>query len=70
MFCLFTGLAAAQPARLRPLPDLDKNVKTGPAVGSPIPAFRAMDQNGREQTFETLRGEKGLVLLFFRSADW
>lgn len=70
VFSLFAGLAAGQPVRLRPLPDLDKNVKTGPAVGSAIPAFRATDQNGRERTFETLRGERGLALLFFRSADW
>ena len=42
----------------------------GPAVGRPAPAFRARDQFGREQTLETLAGPNGLVLLFFRSADW
>ncbi len=63
-------VAAQQQKRLRPLPELDQNVKTGPAVGSQVPPFEAVDQYGRLQTFETLRGPKGLILLFFRSADW
>jgi hypothetical protein len=44
--------------------------KTGPEVGQKIPAFETHDQNGKTQTLETLRGPKGLVLLFVRSADW
>jgi hypothetical protein len=67
---LLSGIVVGQETRMRPLPDLDKNLKTGPAVGSRIPAFEAADQNGRKRTFETLRGPKGLVLLFVRSADW
>lgn len=43
---------------------------TGPAVGEKIPQFEAEDQTGRRQTFETLRGPNGLLLLFYRSADW
>jgi hypothetical protein len=42
----------------------------GPPVGDRLPVFEAMDQDGRPRTFETLRGTQGLVLLFFRSADW
>jgi len=45
-------------------------MKTGPAVGSKIPPFDATDQTGKRQTFESLRGPKGLALLFVRSADW
>lgn len=45
-------------------------VETGPAVGSRIPEFEAVDQNGNRQTFATLRGPQGLVLMFVRSADW
>ena len=45
-------------------------IHTGPEVGQKIPAFEAADQNGKLQTLETLRGAKGLVLLFIRSADW
>lgn len=42
----------------------------GPAIGHRIPALEAVDQDGRPRTFESLRGPKGLALLFFRSADW
>jgi hypothetical protein len=42
----------------------------GPAVGARLPVFEALDQDGRPRAFESLRGPKGLVLLFFRSADW
>jgi cytochrome oxidase Cu insertion factor (SCO1/SenC/PrrC family) len=42
----------------------------GLEVGQPAPAFVLTDQFGREQSNETLKGSKGTVLLFFRSADW
>jgi hypothetical protein len=42
----------------------------GPAVGDRLPPIEAVDQDGRLRTFESLRGPKGLILLFFRSADW
>ena len=42
----------------------------GLAVGQKAPAFSARDQFGAQQTLATLKGPKGTVLLFFRSADW
>jgi cytochrome oxidase Cu insertion factor (SCO1/SenC/PrrC family) len=42
----------------------------GPSVGEALPPFEAPDQNGRVQTFDSLRGPQGLVLVFFQSADW
>lgn len=42
----------------------------GLAVGQKAPGFSASDQFGKQQTLETLKGPKGTVLLFFRSADW
>jgi hypothetical protein len=42
----------------------------GLAAGQKAPAFSARDQFGAQQTLESLRGPKGTVLLFFRSADW
>ena len=45
-------------------------VVIGLAVGQKAPAFSLRDQFGREQTLDTLKGPKGTVLLFFRSADW
>ena len=44
--------------------------KMGPAVGSPIPPFAAIDQNGKTQTFASVKGPKGAFVLFIRSADW
>ena len=43
---------------------------TGPAVGATVPAFEAVDQTGAKRTFESLAGPNGLLLLFYRSADW
>jgi cytochrome oxidase Cu insertion factor (SCO1/SenC/PrrC family) len=42
----------------------------GLAIGQPAPAFSLRDQFGHEQSSSTLKGSKGTVLLFFRSADW
>ena len=46
------------------------SLRTGPETGARIPKFTASDQTGKEQTFASLRGPKGLVLMFVRSADW
>jgi cytochrome oxidase Cu insertion factor (SCO1/SenC/PrrC family) len=42
----------------------------GLEVGQHAPAFALPDQFGHQQSNETLKGSKGTVLLFFRSADW
>jgi len=42
----------------------------GLAVGTRAPSFSLPDQSGRVQTNANLKGAKGTVLLFFRSADW
>jgi cytochrome oxidase Cu insertion factor (SCO1/SenC/PrrC family) len=42
----------------------------GLAVGQRAPEFSLRDQFGHMQTNKTLKGPKGTVLLFFRSADW
>ena len=41
-----------------------------PGPGVRIPEFRLNDQNGASQTFESIRGPKGAMLVFYRSADW
>lgn len=43
---------------------------TGIHVGQRIPAFRAVDQTGRTQDFNSLRGPHGAAIVFSRSADW
>ena len=47
-----------------------QSIKTGPAVGSPLPDFSAPDQTGRTQTLKSIMGPKGAMLVFYRSADW
>jgi hypothetical protein len=42
----------------------------GPAVGAVLPSFEAPDQEGRRQSFDTLRGPNGLLLNFNRSVVW
>lgn len=42
----------------------------GPAVGGKAPDFDAADQNGQTRTLQSLMGRKGLMLVFYRSADW
>ena len=42
----------------------------GLEIGQQAPAFALPDQFGDEHTNETLKGPKGTVILFFRSADW
>ena len=53
-------LFQAQPG----LPDM------GPKLGERLPAFTLPDQEGRPRDFASLKGPQGLVLVFFRSADW
>lgn len=43
----------------------------GPKAGEPVPhAIAAPDQTGKVRRFADLTGEKGAVLVFFRSANW
>ena len=47
-----------------------QSIKTGPAAGTPVPDFSAVDQAGRTQTLKSIMGPKGALLVFYRSADW
>jgi len=42
----------------------------GPRVGARVPPFQLPDQNGQIRDLHSLYGSKGLMLVFFRSADW
>jgi hypothetical protein len=64
LFGFVLGLGVALSAQAPDLPAL------GPRVGAPVPEFGAVDQFGRAQTLQTLMGRNGLMLVFFRSADW
>jgi hypothetical protein len=61
------GLASGQENR----PARDGVARSiGLEIGQRAPAFALPDQFGHERSNETLKGSKGTVLLFFRSADW
>ena len=49
------------------LPDVQK---LGPQVGSRVPEFTLVDQRGQSRTLASLMGPRGVMLVFFRSADW
>jgi len=42
----------------------------GPSIGTTAPTFSGRDQHGKTQTLDTVMGDDGLMLVFFRSADW
>ena len=42
----------------------------GPRVGQEVTSFTLADQDGRQRTLESLMGSRGVMLVFFRSADW
>jgi len=58
-----TTQGSTQPA----LPDVQT---LGPQVGSRVPDFTLVDQRGQSRTLASLMGRNGLMLVFFRSADW
>jgi len=60
LLALVTFTASAKPAE-----------SWGPELGSAIPdQLDTRDQDGDEQSFDSLVGDKGLVLVFLRSLDW
>jgi peroxiredoxin len=64
-----TGLAWSAALLLSPLVVMADD--PGPVVGETFPHQLAVpDQHGAERSLDDLMGERGLVLLFVRSADW
>lgn len=62
------GLMAAS---LTAQADEMKAADIGPAVGTVLDLdFAAPDQDGNAQNFNSFAGEKGAVVVFFRSAKW
>jgi hypothetical protein len=59
--------ARPQPQAAPAMPDVQT---LGPRVGDRVPAFALKDQRGDTRTLASLIGPKGLMLVFYRSADW
>jgi peroxiredoxin len=71
LVCAGLGVVAlATPQQAAPQPALPDIQKLGPQVGSRIPDFTLIDQQGQSRTLASLMGPKGLMLVFYRSADW
>jgi hypothetical protein len=69
--CALSSLVAQPTAQQSsPQPTLPDVQKLGPQVGTRVPGFTLLDQTGRSRTLASLMGPKGLMLVFFRSADW
>jgi len=66
----FFGLVGFRGGQENPPADQAVPPSLGLEVGQHAPAFALPDQFGNQQSNETLKGSKGTVLLFFRSADW
>ncbi len=66
-FGLVAGAAPQQPSTPAMPPDVRK---LGPQVGARVPDFSLPDQHGQTRTLRSLMGPKGLMLVFYRSADW
>jgi hypothetical protein len=52
------------------LQGLHDAAQIGPATGAIATEFSLLDQFGQRRTMASLMGPQGLVLVFFRSADW
>jgi len=65
LFSALLFVSAAVTAQMAPSEDV------GPAVGTMIDLdFSATDQMGKAQSFDSFVGEKGAVVIFYRSAKW
>ena len=62
--------ALSHPLRGQQAPPLPDVQRLGPQVGSRVPDFSLADQRGTMRTLQSLMGPKGLLLFFYRSADW
>jgi peroxiredoxin len=74
MRILLLGLALATTvlvgAASTALAQVPAGMELGPKVGARAPAFSVTSTLGEMNTFDTLKGRRGLVLVFVRSADW
>jgi cytochrome oxidase Cu insertion factor (SCO1/SenC/PrrC family) len=67
---LFSLVAQPTAQQSSPQPTLPDVQKLGPQIGTRAPDFTLLDQKGQSRTLASLMGPKGLMLVFFRSADW
>ena len=42
----------------------------GPQIGERVPDFNLPDQSGQVHSLDSIMGPNGVMLVFYRSADW
>lgn len=47
-----------------------QSISVGPEIGAKVSELNVVDNSGVNKRLNDLRGQKGLVIVFFRSADW
>ena len=67
---LFVVTLGAGPQPSQPMRQAIDVARLGPQVGERVPDFSAQDQASHKQTLKSIMGRKGVMLVFFRSADW
>lgn len=67
-FALIFAALCTQP--LAALAQLPPGTELGPKVGATLPAISAVATTGETRTLAQLHGQKGVTLVFYRSADW
>lgn len=72
LFLFFAGVfgLALAPEQEAPSTNAPVSPHVGLEIGQQAPPFALIDQFGKKQSSETLKGSNGTVVLFFRSADW
>ena len=60
----FSTLAAAQSREAIDVASL------GPQIGERVPDFNLPDQSRQVHSLDSIMGPNGVMLVFFRSADW
>lgn len=69
-FSLITLVLGALTIMSQPSKPAAKKFSPGLKVGDKIPAFTIKDHTGKTRNFNSLAGPKGLIMVFYRSADW
>lgn len=71
LWAALAGALLAMPMAAQATDGASDKLGKGPKIGAAIPhSLAATDQNGKAQDFASLKGERGLVLLFARSLGW
>jgi hypothetical protein len=65
-----TGASLSEAEWLFHFDHQNRDARSGPAVDAMVPDFALPDQAGMQRTRTELMGERGLLLVFARSADW